>query len=144
MALALHLSQDVDSVVVPGGGGRVTCCPDTGLTVSPQGPAHLVVVHAEVVLLDAPQARQAGGVDYLEDARLLVLPLDVGGVALAGVVEQLLEEVPEEAAVGAGGLALGFGLTGGWLGGGREGSLGGGGGGRHGRVLAHRVLAVTV
>jgi hypothetical protein len=42
---------------------------------------------------------QPGRVDNLEDARLLVLPLDVAGVPLGPVVQQLLQEVPQQATV---------------------------------------------
>ena len=79
--LSLDLSEYVDPVVVP------------------QRPRHLVVVHGEVVLLDAPQLGQPRRVDDLEHPGLLFLPRDVGGVAARGVVEQLLQEVPQEAAV---------------------------------------------
>ena len=68
VALSLHLPQDVDSVVVP------------------QSSAHLVVVHAQMILLNAPESGQAGRVDNLEHPGLLVLPLDVGGVPLARVI----------------------------------------------------------
>ena len=81
VALSLDLPEYVDPVVVP------------------QRPRHLVVVHGEVVLLDAPQLGQARRVDDLEHAGVLVLPRDVGGVAPGGVVEQLLQKVPQEAAV---------------------------------------------
>ena len=79
--LSLDLSEYVDPVVVS------------------EGPGHLVVVHGEVVLLDAPQLGQPRRVHDLEHAGLLVLPRDVGGVATGGVVEQLLQKVPQESAV---------------------------------------------
>lgn len=52
-----------------------------------------------MVLLDAPQFGQAGRIDDLEDARLAGLPRDEVRVALRIVVEQLLEEVPQQATV---------------------------------------------
>lgn len=48
-----------------------------------------------MVLLDAPEFGEAGGVDDFENAAFVVLPRDVAGVALVGVVEELLEEIPE-------------------------------------------------
>jgi hypothetical protein len=42
---------------------------------------------------------QPSRVDDLEDPRLLVLPLDVAGVPLGPVVQQLLQEVPQQATV---------------------------------------------
>ena len=42
---------------------------------------------------------QSGRVNNLEDAGLLVLPLDVAGVPLGPVVQQLLQEVPQQATV---------------------------------------------
>jgi hypothetical protein len=42
---------------------------------------------------------QSGRVDNLEDACLLVLPLDVAGVPLGPVVQQLLQEVPQQTTV---------------------------------------------
>ena len=55
-----------------------------------------------MVLLDAPKPRQSSRISDLKDAGLLVLPLDVGGVSLTRVIEQLLQEVPEEAPVSGG------------------------------------------
>ena len=82
MPLALDLPQDVDSVVVS------------------ERARHLVVVHRQVVLLNAPKLGQAGRVHDLEHPGLLVLPGDVAGVALARIVQQLLKEVPEQPTVG--------------------------------------------
>ena len=82
MPLSLDLPQNVDSVVIS------------------ESATHLVVVHAQMVLLNAPESGQAGRVDNLEHPGLLVLPLDVGGVALARVIQQLLQEVPEQSPVG--------------------------------------------
>lgn len=81
MPLALHLAQNVDAIVVA------------------QCARHLVVVHRQMVLLDAPQLRQAGGVDDLEDARVAALPRNEVGVALLAIVQQLLQEVPQQATV---------------------------------------------
>ena len=64
-----------------------------------QRSRHLVVVHRQVVLLNAPQLGQPGRVDDLEHTRLLVLPRDVACVALALIVEQLLQKVPEQTTV---------------------------------------------
>ena len=83
VAFALDLAEDVDAVVVA------------------QGARHLVVVHRRVVLLDAPETGQTGRIGDLEDARFAVLPGDVVRVALAGIVEQLLQKVPQQPAVGA-------------------------------------------
>ena len=120
MPLSLHLPQYIDPIVVS------------------EGPRHLVVVHGEVVLLDAPQLGQTRGVHYLEDPGVLVLPLDVSGVPLVGVVQQLLQEVPQQAAVGGGGLGVRL-LRRGGRGGARR--LGRGRG--EGRPF-HAVLAVRV
>ena len=54
-----------------------------------------------MVLLDAPEPRQSSWISDLEDAGLLVLPLDVRGVPLAWIVQQLLQEVPEQATIRA-------------------------------------------
>ena len=54
-----------------------------------------------MVLLDAPEPRQSCRISDLEDAGLLVLPLDVRGVPLAWIVQQLLQEVPEQATIRA-------------------------------------------
>ena len=88
VSLSLDLPQDVDSVVVA------------------ECPAHLVIVHAQMIFLNAPEPRQTGRIDNFEDSRLLVLPLDVGGVSLPGIVQQLLQKVPEQPPVGGGGLGL--------------------------------------
>lgn len=77
MPFALHLPQDVDTVVVP------------------QCPGHFVVVHREVVLLFAPQFGQSSRVDDLEDAGVTALPRNVAAVALGRIVQQLLQEVPQ-------------------------------------------------
>jgi len=87
VAFALNLSKDVDSVVIS------------------QRPTHLVIVHGKMIFLNAPESCEPGGIDDLENASLLVLPLDVGGVPLAGVVQQLLKEIPKESAVGGWGIA---------------------------------------
>ena len=64
MPLSLDFSENVDSVVVS------------------ECPGHLVVVHAEVVLLDSPQLGQTGRVDNFEDPGVLVFPGYVGSVTL--------------------------------------------------------------
>ena len=93
MPLSLDFSENVDAVVVSKRSG------------------HLVVVHGQMILLDSPQLGQPCGIDNLEDPRLLVLPGDVAGVPLLGVVEQLLQKVPQQPAVGVqlGGLPVGGG-----------------------------------
>ena len=84
MAFSLYFAEDVDPVVIA------------------EGPGHLVVVHGRMVLLDAPEASQSGRIGDFEDARFAVLPGDVVRVALARVVEQLLQEIPQQATVRAG------------------------------------------
>ena len=81
MPLPLHLPQDVHSVVVA------------------QRPGHLIIVHTQVVLLNAPQSSQAGRIDDFEDACVLILPLDIRSVPLAWVVQQLLQKVPQQPTV---------------------------------------------
>lgn len=98
--------------------------------------------------------RLTGRIHNLEDAGLLVLPLDVGCVALAAVVQQLLQKVPEQAAVSrrrlgvAAGSVLGRrGRRGGVVGAAawRLGGAGvGGRGGERQRRALHAVLAVRV
>ena len=88
MALSLHLPQDVDSVVIS------------------QCSTHLIIVHAQMIFLNAPEPGQSGRVNNFEDSRLLVLPLDVGGVSLPGIVQQLLQKVPEQPPVSGGRLSL--------------------------------------
>jgi len=56
VSFTLYLPQDINTVVVSEGAG------------------HLVIVHAEVVLLDAPEPRQSWWVHDLEHACLSVLP----------------------------------------------------------------------
>ena len=72
MTFALNFSQNVDSIIIS------------------ESSTHLVVVHAQMVLLNAPEPGKSGRIDDLEHTGLLVLPLDVGGVPLAGVVQKLL------------------------------------------------------
>jgi hypothetical protein len=81
MALSLDLAQDVYAVVVAKGSG------------------HFVVVHGEMVLLDAPKLGQAGGVHNFEDASIAALPGNVAGIPLCRVVEKLLKEIPQEATI---------------------------------------------
>jgi len=81
---ALNFSQDINTIIIP------------------QSPGHFVIVHTEVVLLDAPQTGEPSWVDDFEDAGLSVAPRDKPGVLLVLVVEQLLEEVPQQASVGPG------------------------------------------
>lgn len=81
MSLALHLSQDIHAVVVA------------------QSARHLVVVHGQMVLLDAPELGQAGGIDDLEDTRVAAFPGYQIAVLLVAIVQQLLQEVPQQAAI---------------------------------------------
>lgn len=81
VAFSLHLPQDIDPIIVP------------------QRPRHLVVVHRQVVLLDAPQFREPGRVDDLKNARLPVLPRDIIRVPLRRVVQELLQEIPQKTPV---------------------------------------------
>ena len=84
MALSLHFTQDIDAVIVA------------------QSSRHLVVIHGRVVLLNAPKTGQPGGVGNFENARFSVLPGDVVRIALRRIVEQLLEEIPQQTAVRSG------------------------------------------
>lgn len=83
MTLSLNFAQYVDAIVVT------------------QRARHLVIVHAEMVLLNAPQARQSRRVHDLEHAGVAVFPSNVAGVPLLRIIQQLLEKVPEETSVGA-------------------------------------------
>lgn len=78
MPLALDLPQNVDAVVVP------------------KGPRHLVVVHGQVILLDTPEFGQTSRIDDLEDTRISAFPRNVTAVPLGGIIEKLLQEVPQE------------------------------------------------
>jgi len=81
VALSLDLAQNIHAVVVA------------------QSSRHLVVVHGKVVFLDTPQFGQTGRVDNLEDAGVTALPGNVAGVPLCGVIEQLLQKVPQKATI---------------------------------------------
>lgn len=81
VSLSLDFPQDVHSVVVP------------------QSSGHLVVVHREVVLLDSPQFGQSWGINDLENASISVLPRNISGVSLSGVIQQLLQKVPKKASI---------------------------------------------
>ena len=81
MTLSLDLPQNVDSVVIS------------------QCSGHFVVVHGQVVLLNAPQFGQAGRIDNLKHPRVLVLPGNVGLISLLSIIQKLLQEVPEESSV---------------------------------------------
>ena len=82
MALSLYFAQNVDSVIVS------------------ECARHLVIVHRQVILLNAPKFGQAGRIDDLEHTRLFVFPSDVRSVALRRIVQELLQEVPQETPVG--------------------------------------------
>lgn len=69
MSLALNLPQDVHAVIIS------------------QSTRHLVVVHRQVVLLDAPKFRQTRWVDDLEDSCVTALPCDIIAVALLVIVQ---------------------------------------------------------
>ena len=84
MTFTLNFSENIDSIIIS------------------QSSAHLVIVHAQMVLLNAPEPGQTSRINNLEHACLLVLPLDVGSVPLSGVVQELLQEVPEQSSVGGG------------------------------------------
>ena len=84
MTFTLNFSENIDSIIIS------------------QSSAHLVIVHAQMVLLNAPESGQTSRINNLEHACLLVLPLDVGSVSLSGVVQELLQEVPEQSSVGGG------------------------------------------
>lgn len=55
-----------------------------------------------MILLNTPKTGEAGWVDDFEDTCAYISPGDVSGISAISVIEQLLEEVPQEAAVGAG------------------------------------------
>ena len=84
MTFTLNFSENIDSIIIS------------------QSSAHLVIVHAQMVLLNAPEPGQTSRINNLEHACLIVLPLDVGSVPLSGVVQELLQEVPEQSSVGGG------------------------------------------
>ena len=83
MTLSLDFAEDVDPVIIA------------------EGPGHLVVVHGRMVLLDAPESSQSGRIRDFKHARLAVLPGDVVRVALTGIVQQLLQEIPQQPTVGS-------------------------------------------
>ena len=58
-----------------------------------------------MILLNAPESGQTGRVYNLEHPGLLVLPLDVGGVPLTRVIQELLQEVPQQPTIGGGRLS---------------------------------------
>lgn len=78
---ALNLPEYIDTVVVP------------------KCSAHLVVIHRQMVLLYAPESGETGRIDDLEYTGLPALPRNVVSISLRGVVQQLLQEVPEKSAV---------------------------------------------
>ena len=82
MPLSLHFPQNVDSVIIS------------------QSTRHLVVIHWQVIFLNAPKFGQSGRINNLEHTRILILPSNVRSISLLRVVEQLLQEVPQQPAVG--------------------------------------------
>lgn len=52
-----------------------------------------------MILLDAPQLGQAGGIDDLEDTRVAAFPGNQIAVLLIPIVQQLLQKVPKETAI---------------------------------------------
>lgn len=72
MPFALHLAQNIDAIIIT------------------QGTRHFVIVHRQMILLDAPQLGQAGGIDNLKDAGVSALPGDEIAVLLVAIVKQLL------------------------------------------------------
>ena len=81
MSFSLDFSKNIHSVVVS------------------QGSTHLVIVHAKMVFLNAPQSSQTSWINNFKHPSLLIFPLDVGCVSLTRVVEKLLEKIPEETAI---------------------------------------------
>lgn len=77
VTFSLNFPEDVDAIIIA------------------QRPAHLVVVHREVVFLDAPESSQSGRIDNFEHPGLSILPRYVICVPLRRVVEQLLQKVPQ-------------------------------------------------
>lgn len=69
MAFALYFSKYVHAVIVT------------------QSSAHFVVIHREMILLDAPEPREARRIDDLEHTGLPILPRDVMSVPLRGFVQ---------------------------------------------------------
>ena len=69
MPFALNFSQDINTVIISESAG------------------HFVIVHTEVVLLDAPKTSEPGWVDDFKDSGLSVSPRDKPGVLLLLVVE---------------------------------------------------------
>lgn len=81
MPFTLDLPEDVHSVIVT------------------QRAGHFVVVHRQVIFLNAPQFGQTRWIDDLEHAHLLVFPRYEAGETLMRVVQQLLEKIPQETTV---------------------------------------------
>lgn len=77
MTFTLDFSQNVDAIVVT------------------KSAAHLVVIHGQVIFLNAPESGETGWIDDLEDTGFPAFPRDIVCVSLRRVVEQLLQEVPE-------------------------------------------------
>lgn len=67
----------------------------------PESPAHGLVVHVGLVLVQPPEPGDGLGVDQLEHALVPVGPLDVARAAVL-VLQQLQQELPQ---VGGGALA---------------------------------------
>jgi len=52
-----------------------------------------------MILLDAPQLGQTGGIDNLKDARITAFPGYQIAVLLIAIIQQLLQKVPKQAAI---------------------------------------------
>ena len=68
MSLALDFSQNVDSVIIS------------------ERARHLIVVHRQVIFLNAPEFGQPRGVDDFKHTRVFVFPSDIRSISLLGVV----------------------------------------------------------
>lgn len=77
VSLALNFSQDVHSVVIS------------------QCTRHFVVIHRQMVLLNAPELCEASWVHDFKDAGVAALPGNIVAISLLVVVQKLLKEVPK-------------------------------------------------
>lgn len=81
MSLALDLSENVDSIIVT------------------ERSAHFVVIHREMVLLNAPESGETRRIHNFEDTGFSALPCNIVRVSLRRVVEQLLQKVPKQSTI---------------------------------------------
>lgn len=81
MSFPLNLTQNIHAVVVP------------------KSPAHFVVIHGEMILLYPPKSRQSRRIDDFEHPCIPAFPRDVMCIPLRGVVQKLLQEIPEKSTI---------------------------------------------